>query len=746
MMKMQKPRIRYSIIIPTHNRVASLQRCIESLLHQDVDRETYEIIVVNDGSTDGTASYLQSLSPDVSIRSITIPNSGPSLARNRGAQIAFGDILVFTDDDCTHPRTWLRDVDSVLTAKRAVAVGGSVQNRIPDNDLTAVYEETTRFFARRMNRKEGKALFLTTNNFAVLRSVFQKYGGFDERFYLGAMDREFATRLVAAGEVVYYAPEIVVEHYHHFSLKSLFLHLFRQGRGSYLFYIVIGYEKQFQMRPLPWREYLRLLREVSRAPSLSHRLKRASIALFVQVVVALGYLSALWEGITNLQSEQSEKAQMVASGKRGTAFGLLSFLGGTAFSSVFGFFSFLLIANALSIPDFGIFMVAFSLESIVSTIGNGGLPLSVTRYASEFSKRGDEIYASSILKTGFFIQILITLILVAPGRFLLEPTVSAVLTVTLPEELYTAVLVGSAGSILYNYTTAVYSTYLRFLNLAFLRSVVSVIRFSIILGLASASSAGSVAFFWAFIIPHWLGFAVAFVALQRQVHHKGFVRLSYAKEILTYGGWNTISSVARLLTTHLGSLILAAYTTEREVGIYGLGRTLSFVYGVVSSTISQYFMPIGARVKSNADIMPFVRRVMRLVLPLFLLSFISLAFAKPIIGMVYGESRLVAIPTFILLSLPVIVSMAMVPVNVLFHYFFKPYLISLENVLRLGMFLIGALWLAPSTGATGVAAALCVAGMLVHIFSFVLLAWEFKKRGLSFEPLIWRSFGFTAER
>jgi O-antigen/teichoic acid export membrane protein len=594
---------------------------------------------------------------------------------------------------------------------------------------------------QRLNSDITQPGFTLMSSFACRKADFLRSGGFDERFFFGSEDREFISRVRAAGEVVVFDPSIVVEHRHEFRVGTFLRYYFKLGKSSHLFYNVAHRERPHLISKPSYQDVLRLVAQTAKG----HGFIDGILALTAQFFVWLGYIGSRLEGATDLRSENPQTGRSMFAGRHGTFLGLMSFFGGNMFSSAFSLLSFLIIGNALPIPAFGVFMVAFSLESILSTIGNAGLPLSVTRYASEFSKQGNEENAGSILKTGFALQILIALSLVVLGLFLLEPTVGTALTVDFPPGLYTAVLVGSVGTILYNYTASVFSTYLRFLNLALLRSVVSAVRFAIILSLTVASLATPVNLYWAFILPHWLGFAVAYAVLRKQVRGKGSIQMSYARAILTYGGWNTVSNVSRLMTTHLGSLILAASTTEREVGIFGLGQTLSFVYGVISTTASQYFMPIGARVTSNEDVMPFVRRAMRLVLPLFVLSLISLVFAEPIVRLIYGESRLVAVPTFILLSLPIIVGMAMVSVNVLFHYFFKPYLVSLENVLRMGLFLAGAFWLAPSTGATGVAAVLCVSGMLVHLISFLLLAREFKKRGLSLQPRVWRSFGFSAK-
>jgi O-antigen/teichoic acid export membrane protein/glycosyltransferase involved in cell wall biosynthesis len=740
-MTMSTPRI--SVIIPTYNRLSSLVLTLESLWLQDFDSHAYEVIVVNDGSTDGTSDYLRSHTKHPQLRYVEIENSGPYVARNRGAAVARGDILAFADDDCRYPTSWMTMIERTLRTTGADALAGAVINDSDRNRLAMVYEDMNRYFAEAMNTRPGEALFVTTNNFSCRRTVFEQAGGFDERFYFGAGDREFAARLIALGRRVMFSSELVTFHHHEFrSVKSFVFHFYRQGRGSYLFYRVVEREKRLGVAPLPLRRYLGIFRRVGSTKGLFEQAITLSIVVAAQASVALGYLSALWEGVTDLHKERSERGAMAAAGVRGTMFGLFSFMTGNAVSSAFGFLCFLIMANALSLADFGIFMVAFSLQAILTHFGNFGLPTSVTRFASEFSKSCDESTASAVLKTGLLLQLLnvsVVALAVLLARGLL---LDRLLAVSLSEELYFAVCAALVVTVLYNYLSSVFSVYLRFIDLAVLRMVVSVTRFAAVVTVWLASVVSPFVFFAAFFAPQVVGLVASFLVYRRATDAQGRVTARLAPKLLSYAAWQAASGSFSFVNKHLGALILAMYVSEREVGVYGLGLSLSFVYGVIGATVSTYFIPIGARVRSTDEILPFIRRTLRLALPVAAVGALTLVLAEPVVQVLYGEEKTLAVPAFVLLSIPNLVSMAFVAVTVLFHYFFKPYYITVERLVQSTLFVVASLYVA-RYGATAVAAVSCIASLAGIAFSFAFLTREFRKRGLELQPRMWRTFGFS---
>jgi O-antigen/teichoic acid export membrane protein/glycosyltransferase involved in cell wall biosynthesis len=725
--------LRFSVVVTTHNRCAHLRAAVESLLAQDLTPKEFEIILVDDGSTDGTADYLQSLRCHDNVRWLRIENSGIPVARNAGVALARGKILAFTDDDCLVPQNWLIRIEDALRSSQAVAVGGTIRNKRQDNLPARAYSEMNESLRAQLNRNQEQPGFLTTNNSACMASTFRMFHGFDERFFHGAEDREFLARLQAAGEKVVFVDDIVVDHYQSFQLTSFLFHMYRQGRGSYLYYNVIRKESDLPREKGLVRRIFTMIKTALPRHNVIEGIKIASLIVLAQASAAFGYLSAAWEGITDLRKEGAE---------RGTASGLTSFLAGTIASSIFGFFSFVIIGNALSIAEFGLFTVAFSFEAVLSTFCNAGLPVSVTRHASEYSKKNDKAGTASVLRSGLVLQVTLLIILCAAIFLISGFLTNRVFSVALSPSLILAVVVSACSTALFNYVTSIYSVHLRFYELALLRTVVSVLRILAVAIVAIFRETTAVNFFWAFTLPTWVGVAIALLPFYDAIKRQRAVHSRELGQIAIYSGWQSVTGISRILTTHLGPLILAIYSTDKEAGAFGLGLALSFVFAVIGGAIHAYFMPIGARIPSHNDIPEYIRRTLRLGFPFMLLSLVIVAFSGPLVRLIYGESRQIAVPIFALLSAPTIIQMAFTSVNNIFHYLFKPKYISYEVLVRLLLFLSGSILLS-GHGALGVAAAYCAAGFISYTFSVVLLARELKRIGIRPQPLLWLSFGFS---
>ena len=115
-----------SIIVATYNRADILKKTLESMLNQDYPYK-YEIIVVNDGSTDNTYQILQKISKNKKIKIHNIEkNSGPAVARNIGIKMARYPIIVIMDDDCIPEKNWLKKLVSGFSGNVGITTSFSM--------------------------------------------------------------------------------------------------------------------------------------------------------------------------------------------------------------------------------------------------------------------------------------------------------------------------------------------------------------------------------------------------------------------------------------------------------------------------------------------------------------------------------------------------------------------------------------------------------------------------------------------
>ncbi len=248
-----------SVIIPTHNRRESLRGCLEAVLGQD--QPALEIIVVDDGSQDGTAAMISEEYPQVQLVLLT-GSQGPAAARNHGLQAASGEFVAFTDDDCLAPRFWLAELARAFEAHPDLAAVGGYQEA--PEELLASNPVAQADRAIRLHRWGERAQRpqtggyeipdIATSNAAYRRIRLVEIGGVDESFPGAAgEDADVKLRMAARGWSLMYLPLKVV-HRRPYTLSAQWRQGFRRGVGAYHF------EARHARPPSPGRLALRLLK------------------------------------------------------------------------------------------------------------------------------------------------------------------------------------------------------------------------------------------------------------------------------------------------------------------------------------------------------------------------------------------------------------------------------------------------------------------------------------------------------
>jgi glycosyltransferase involved in cell wall biosynthesis len=224
-----------SVIIPTYNRKGLLKECLESLFDQTYPRENYEIIVVDDGSSDGTEDLLKEMGAVCgNLRYIRQKNGGMFPAWNAGASSANGQILVLTDSDCFVPKYFLGSIISCFEKHPDIAacIGNSVsifKNRL-FSPLSSYYR------SRYENKKDedvvlcGSAYkpFLISDRCAIKKAAFLEVNGFDATGPVG-QDVVLGFKLLKKGHKICKTDAFFVYHHQRDSIRGLIYRYYTFG-------------------------------------------------------------------------------------------------------------------------------------------------------------------------------------------------------------------------------------------------------------------------------------------------------------------------------------------------------------------------------------------------------------------------------------------------------------------------------------------------------------------------------------
>ncbi len=210
------PSVRISVVIPFRDASAHLHDCLAAL--RGSDRLPYELILVDDGSHDGSHAMARLSGAKV----VTLPESrGPAFARNRGAEQASGDVLVFIDADVLcHRDTLSKIADAFSRDPGLSAVIGSYDESPPANNFLSRYKNLTHHYVHQHGLSEASTFW--TGCGAVRRSVFRELGGFDETYRRPSIeDIELGYRMRAAGRRIALRKDLLVRHAKVWTLGSL---------------------------------------------------------------------------------------------------------------------------------------------------------------------------------------------------------------------------------------------------------------------------------------------------------------------------------------------------------------------------------------------------------------------------------------------------------------------------------------------------------------------------------------------
>lgn len=194
-----------SVVVSTYNRAPRLPGLVRALENQSLAPTAFEVVIVDDGSTDGTANEVGRLAAGTPFELRLVrreTNAGPATGRNAGAAAARGALLAFTDDDCQPTPDWLATIVRATAGREDVVVVGRVDPQ-PGHSFGP--------YTRSLSVRDAR--YFQTANTSYPRPLFHSLGGFDERYRRpGGEDTDLGLRALEAGAEAVFADDALVHH------------------------------------------------------------------------------------------------------------------------------------------------------------------------------------------------------------------------------------------------------------------------------------------------------------------------------------------------------------------------------------------------------------------------------------------------------------------------------------------------------------------------------------------------------
>jgi glycosyltransferase involved in cell wall biosynthesis len=229
--------MKLSVIVATFNRKRELQDLLASLATQTLPPVQFEVVVVDDGSSDGTNLFVETTIKKASftIKYYYQQNKGPGKARNLGMERASGDVLIFIDSDCILPPEYLSTVHRAFEEQKIDAYGGPdrTAENFPAWDKAVNYTLTSFITTGGLRGSEGTTLaryYPRSFNMGFKRALYERIGGFGSIYQYGE-DIEFSHRILESGARVAFLPDAYVYHKRRTNIRAFAKQIYKMGRA-----------------------------------------------------------------------------------------------------------------------------------------------------------------------------------------------------------------------------------------------------------------------------------------------------------------------------------------------------------------------------------------------------------------------------------------------------------------------------------------------------------------------------------
>jgi cellulose synthase/poly-beta-1,6-N-acetylglucosamine synthase-like glycosyltransferase len=248
-----------SIVIPVYNGTRTVRLCLDAIQRLDYPKERYEVVIVDNNSTDGTPEIVS----QYPVRLLYERElQGPHAATNTGVRQAKGEIIVFTDSDCVPEPDWLRKLVAPFRDADVVATGGKIEAYQPTTRVEKFLQYEVGLFKNCLHLVDSFPVSIITGNAAYRASALHQVGLFNANMYTGS-EVDLAWRVQwATGKKVIYVDRAIVYHIFKPTVRRMFRHFRIYGYSE----IMLGtLYKDVPGYPRPPKVQLRVMLSQGRA-------------------------------------------------------------------------------------------------------------------------------------------------------------------------------------------------------------------------------------------------------------------------------------------------------------------------------------------------------------------------------------------------------------------------------------------------------------------------------------------------
>ena len=281
---------KFSIIIPTYSAEMLLIECIQSLCNQSVEKNSFEVIVVNDGGKREISKKIELFDNQLEIRYFYQENKGPAAARNLGINKARGDIILFLDDDSLPTSVWLKAVINAWeTYPDYDGIGGYIISEKSDSIYCRVNTDFFNWYLANYSVNEHYP-FLTTCNAGYKKRTLNKVGNFDKEFRKASgEDRDLNIKLINAGGKLRLDKSVLVYHDRDLTISSYTKKYYNYGKAAKKIY-----SRYPELKRLSSNSYFNLYVSILKNyHTYKEKLMAFLLVTLSQVFTILGYHSAI---------------------------------------------------------------------------------------------------------------------------------------------------------------------------------------------------------------------------------------------------------------------------------------------------------------------------------------------------------------------------------------------------------------------------------------------------------------------